>query len=403
MAQSQQPTAQQLQAIQNAKNSAYMQYSYEQPVLANNLNGTQFGQGRTINFEAPIISGAWATKVKLIYDLNIHVVEGASATVPTPNAGFPENLINNVEVKFGNKVINANPAIFKIFDKMEGWNRTTLDDVVGHRDSVIDGMLRQVPTTLVAGDNKLHFTREIMLNMCHESSVNGILPIFANGTRLQVALQLPSAVVGPDPLDNCLNTADATVTVTGDVRAQIVYRDFTSFTSVDSVQPDISGLATPQLIQLPTLSSLQPGVLQTISVRNPYQFSKIVHFIIDGKQSDRYASPDNILNFRYDKAENNSSAFWDYETTGGMESYYRDYVRAKFGQDLDAGVLVFDSSTANVANASSKMGVATLNLSSNGYPSMRAGFKVGAVDGSKIAPRVVSYGVILNPDGIKVL
>lgn len=395
----QKPNAQQLAAMQQAQNQQFMALSYEQTIKANAQNGTVFGEGKTLTFDAPIISSAYATKVTLRHNIQM-VIAGGSATL---NAGAPYNLVNKAVVTFGNKQISVNPYVAKMFDRMRGYDRTAQGTASANsRNAVIDGLLNSVPTgTLAAGTYNFKFDTDLELNALHPASVNGLIPIFSGGTKLQVALSLPNSVAGKDPLDNVIAAgAGATVTTTGSVEVIITYRDYSSMATTQPVQPNIAGLPTVQVIEVPSITPLTAGTLQYASFRNPYPFCKLLHICIDGKQSDKFAAADNILSYTLDKAENTSSSFFRFdESNGGMVDYYKG-VRSRFGQDMDAGVLVWDATTQNISNVSSKMGNAYLNLAE--YTAARYGVKVASVDATNITPRVVTFGVILNKEGIRV-
>ena len=397
----QQPTAEQLRAMQQARNSQFMALTYEQPILANAENGTTYAQGKTLTYSSPIIAGGMACKVVLKYDLNVHWDGVGSVAI---NAGGLEQLVQNVTVSFGNKQISMPPVLQRVFDNMEGYARTNQDDVLGFRSTGVESLVHSVPTTIASGDNAVKMSVPIPLNNLHGASINGLIPIYSSGVRLQVALQLPNSVTGQDPIENVLHVqGGGAVTVTGDVKVQIVYRDFNSMSTTEALTADLTGLPTVQIVQLPSVTGITQGAVNYVSFRNPYQFAKLVHFVIDGKQSDKFATESNITQFSYDKAENSNSNFFNYsDATGGMGSYFEE-VRRRFGRDQKPGVLEWDATTQNLANVSSKLGTAYLNMTGNGYPAMRAGFRVESVDNTNISSRILSFGVLLNPEGIKAL
>lgn len=391
-----QPTAEQLKAMQEMANRQFMALSYEQTILANAQNGNSYAQARTLNFDAPIIAGAYATKVTLRHKLTVNW--NGTGTVAL-NAAYPYSFVQEVGVTFGNRQVTVSPYVAKINDMIEGYARTQGDASKNFVSTAIQNMLHKVPTALANGDNVITFDTDIPLNFLHEQSVNGIIPISSSGTRLQIALQTANAVAGVDPLENVFKTSGgAVVAVTGSVDVVITFRDYNSMTTRQPLEPNLAGLPTVQVIQLPTVTPLTNNTMQYLSFRNPYPFAKLFHIVIDGKQSDKFAAADNIVGFELAKAENSNSAWMKYDEKT-IASYYKE-VRSRFGTDLDEGVMVFDATTANLSNVSSKMGAAYLNLSGDGFPAARAGFKVAAVDNATITSRIVSFGVMLNPAGI---
>jgi hypothetical protein len=394
MAVQKQPTAEQLAQLQQAKNSQFMSLSYEQVIKANAQNGNAFAEGGTLSFDAPIISGAYATKVTLRHNLTVNVTMGSGSA--SWNAMAPYNFVKNLTVSFGNKQLNVIPYLAKVFDQMEGYNRTTQDGSLQAK-TTISNMLHSVPSSLVNGANSVKFDTTFDLNALHPASINGLVPIFSSGTRMQISAQMPT-VAGVHPIDNVISLGGgATATVTGTVDVIISYRDYQSQAVTQPLSPDLTGLPTVQIIELPTISPLTAGVVNHASVRNPYPFAKLIHVVADGSSSSKLCSADNISFYSLDKAENSSSSFFKYDN---MVDYYKQ-VRERWGTDFDEGVLIgLDATTQNVANVSGKMGNAYLNLTSSGYPATRFGVNVNSV-GALYTPVVRSFGVILNSEGIK--
>jgi hypothetical protein len=399
--QSQQENAAQMAALKERLNSEYMRLSYPQFIKFNAENGTDFGPGKNLTFNAPIINGGNAFGVILKVDLDVTWTPGTTGTV-TPCAAYPESLVSKLSVQFGNPQITSHPFIYRVLDLMEGYGRTTQDDVRGTRNAKIDSMLRQVPQTLVAGVNKVKFEVNIPLNSLHPASTNGAIPIGHSGTRLQVGLQLPSAIVGKDPMLNVFDvTGDGAIEVSGTIRPVLEYRDHNSFTTVQPLRLDLSNISTVQTIELPSITGLSQGQYNHMAFKNPYLMPKAIHIVIDGNQSDKFSAADNITGFSYDTAENSNSNLFKYdESTTGIEGWYKK-VRSTYGNDLPEGVLAWDTTSENIANVSSKLGSAYLNLSSNGYSSARMGVKVETVDNTNISSRIVSYGIIVNDMGIQ--
>lgn len=395
-------TVEQLKAIQAAKNSQAMSLSYEQVAQANAQNGTGYGAGQQLNFDAPIIQSAHACKVVLRYNLTATIAMGAGSA--TLNAAAPYNFVQKLSVNFGNKQVDVHPYLSKALDMLEGYNRGVQDKSFGNVSAAVDNLLRKVPTTLVNGANVFQFDVEVPLNALHPQSVQGILPIYSSGTRMQIGVTCASSLSGADPLLHPIKVAGgaAVSSVTGSVQAFVVYRDWQSMTTRQPLEFDLTGLQTAQIIQLPSVQPLTAGTMNYQSIRNPYPFAKIISIVIDGKQSDKFSAADNITALTIEKAENSSSAFKKFgDENGGMVNYYKE-IRATYGQDLEDGVLrVLDATTENIQNVSAKTGVGFLNLTNDGFPAGRIGYRVGSVDGTTITPRIVSWGVILNPDGIR--
>jgi hypothetical protein len=408
-----QPSAEQLAQIKQLKNQQFMSLSHEQFTKMNADSGTTaFQGGRNLNFSSPTISGSYATGILIKHNLNVNTVKGTGTIVP--NAGYPYNFVQNLTVSLGNRQISVRPYIFgKVNPMIEGYARTLADDAILEKKSSIDNLLHKVPTDFSTdGDHTVTVSVFVPFNSLHPASVNGCLPIFSSNTRVQAVLNL-STVVGKDPLDNVFaTTGNAAVTVTGTVDITMVYRSYESLsTASQALEMDLSGLPTVQVLQLGTVTSMSPNIWLNQSFSNPYRFAKIFHLVVDAKQSDKLAAADNITGFRYTKAENANSILFQYgseQGANGLADYYYS-IREKFGVDLPEGVVLgLDATTANLSNVSSKMGANYFNNDGarGGYSSAQFGFKLASIGDpavTGIAPRIETYGIILNEEGIKAL
>jgi hypothetical protein len=398
----QQPTPEQLAQIQKMKNEQFMAMTYDQPILATAPNGTDFALGKNLQFEAPIVASAIATKITIRADLTVNW-DGVGTVKNT--ASYPYSLLGNqISVTYGSKVATFHPYLAKINAMTEGYSRTEFDNSKNFKSATIDAMLRTIPTTLVSGQNKVKFDVDYELNALHPVSVNGLLPISSTGVRLQTHIPLPSSVAQAkaDSLDHSFEVAGGgVITVSGTVSVVYAFRDNTSMTTRQNMELDLNGLPTVQVIQLPTAQLLSQGAYNHVSIRNPYPFAKIIHIACDGLQSDVFSKADNIIGYSLDKAENSNSAFLRYdETNGGIVNMYKRN-REKFGTDLPEGVIVHDFTTDNLANVSSKTGGAYLNLTGEGYPAARFGVKFASINNTDRVSKIVSYGVILNGEGVQ--
>jgi hypothetical protein len=391
-----------MQAAQQAANDTFMQLSYEQPILANAQNGTNYAPGgNPLNFDVPIVPGAFLTRLTIRHRLTVNYTPAGSGAYENLTAAGEYAVFQNVEVRFGNRQIEVHPYVAKVLAQLAGYNRTDTNRPLGNVNNDIQAMLYTNPT-VNSGDNEWTFDVDIPLTLLHPMSVNGILPISGSGTRVQVSLQPTASFVGKDPLLNVIDT-NGSVTVSGTVEVIAWYRDWQSMTTRQALAPSLAGLSTVQVIKPQSINPLSAGTPNFKRITNPYPFVKLIHIVIDGQQSGKFVSDaSNIQLYEIDKAENTSSAFIKYDATnGGMQNYYKR-VRELYGQDLDSGVIVFDATAMNTANPSNRNGRAFLDLTPNGYPAARVGFQVGQVGtGTYGTPRVETWGVIINPMGIQ--
>lgn len=395
-----QQAAQKKLAAQKAMNTSFMRYSYEQPIPANAQNGNAYGQA--LNFDVPIVAGAFLTRLRVFQNLTVNYTAATSAPTVALNACGQEGAIKEVNVTFGNKQVTVHPYfVSKVFNRAKGRQVLNFGQVLGSESTAVQGELYTSPT-LAAGNNTWKTYYDLPMNLIHPLSVYGILPISGSGTRVQVQVVPAAQFVGPDPLENVVNT-NGTITVTGTITVVAYYRDNISMSMINNVQPDLNGLPTAQIIKPQEINPLTAGTMVFKRLSNPYPFVKLASLVIDGQSSSTFCSASNITGFEIDKAENSSSAFVRYDaTTGGMANYFAD-VRERYQQDFDDGVIVWDAPSQNTPDSTLQEGDAYLNLTQNGYPAARLGFQVGAVStANNITPRVVTYGIILNSQGIKI-
>lgn len=393
------------QAQQNAQaqaqmNSDFMRYSYLQAVKSDAQNGNQYSiGGNTLNYDIPIISAAWLQKLTIRIALTMTYTPNATSPYINLTAAGIYALFQNIRVSFGNDQVNVHPYIAKVLAQLTGYNRTASNTTLGNSNTDIQAMLATSPT-VNSGANTWNIDIDLPLNLLHPMSVQGLLPIGGTGTRVQVFLQPTASAVGKDPLLNVVDT-NGTVSFSGTADVYAWYRDFHSVATLQPLQPNIAGLSTVQVIKPSAINPLTAGSSVFKRITNPYPFIRLISLVIDGQQSGKFVSnASNITNYEIDQAENTSSVFYKYDVTnGGLANYYKQ-TREKYGQDFDSGVLIFDSTGTNTANASNQDGSSYLNLTSNGYPAARLGFQVGMV-GNLCTPRVETWGVILNPMGIQ--
>lgn len=395
-----QQAAQKKLAAQKAMNTGFMRYSYEQPIPANAQNGNAYGQA--LNFDVPIVAGAFLTRLRVYQNLTVTYTAATAAPTVALNACGQEGAVKEVNVTFGNKQITVHPYfVSKVFNRAKGRQSLIFGQVLGTESTAVQGELYSSPA-LAAGANTWKTYYDLPMNLIHPLSVYGILPISGSGTRVQVQVVPAAQFVGPDPLENVVNT-NGTIAVTGTITVVAYYRDNVSMSMINNVQPDLTGLPTAQIIKPQEINPLTAGTMVFKRLSNPYPFVKLASLVIDGQSSATFCSASNITGYEIDKAENSSSAFIRYDaTTGGMVNYFAD-VRERYLQDFDDGVIVWDAPSQNTPDSTLQEGDAYLNLTQNGYPAARLGFQVGAVStANNITPRVVTYGIILNSQGIKI-
>lgn len=395
----------QLQQQVRQQNLQYMRYSYKQYALADAQNGTSYQVGgNPLVFLVPIIEGAYAEKLIIRTTLNVNYTPASSGPVASLNAAAPWNVFREVEVVFGNTVIDIHPYVANILSRMMGYLREYPGQALGYEDPTTQSLFYQAPT-LNSGNNTWQFDIDVPLNALHPLSVAGLIPIMGTGTRLQVNVTPCTSFTGSDPLLNPVST-NGTIAVSGTVQVIVQYRDYKSFWTRQVLQPNLDPLVVPaiQMIETQQINPLTSGTPMYQRIENPYEFAKMISIVIDGNSSGTFASTSNIQLYELDRAQNTSSVLRKFDATnGGMANYYR-LIRGLYGQDLPPGVLVFDAVSENTSDPSLQDGVNYLNLTANGFPAARLGVQVGSVSTANgITPRVQTWGVILNRAGLQVV
>lgn len=390
-------------AAQAAQNNAFMQMSYEQPLAALPQNGTAYVPGQTLNYDAPVIAGGYLAR--LVISVNLTVTNTLGSGAVTLNAGGIWNVINQINVKFGETQISVHPYFEYVFSLMRGYGRLNggVGQTIANQNASIQSMLYSSPS-VANGAQTWKFDIEVPLNSVHPGAINGMLPLGQTGTKAQIQIVPPSSFTGADPLSNVVNaTGGATVAISGNVNVTAIVRDYKSFSSPAAVEPSLAGLATLQTIKPQEINPLTAGTYMFRTLSNPYPLVRYAIVLIDGQSSSKFCDASNINGYELDQAENTNSAFFRYDsTTGGMGRYYSQ-IRRTYGQDFDNGVLIFDA-PSQVGNPSNQGGANWLNLTSQGYPAARWGVNVGTVSTSNgITPRAVMYAQIINPAGISLV
>ncbi len=406
--QPEQPSLAQLQADQDLVNSQFMGMTTEHHSLAIAEGNNDYKQAYNMLFTAPTLSGAWVTRIAIKHKIKVDITKGSGDA--KLNAGAPYNFINMLNINFGSRVVTLYPYLTKVLAQMEGYNRIETGRSAGKTVAAIDEMLHKVPTTLQDGENEFTFISEYELNNLHPQSVEGILPIYGTGTRLSIGLQTAN-VFGSDPVDNVINlTGGATGEVMAGSKIDVVlyYRNGQSKTVTSILQPNMSTPSTKgsiQAIQLPTITPLGSNVTQYANLRTPMPFYKLLSIVVDGRQSDKFASAGNIKEFVLETQEDSRNAHIEYtERNGGVAEYYR-HIRSHYGFDFDEGVFIaHDGTTENAQNVSAKASNYPLNLTSGGFASTRIGYKVEqTTDANGITPRVINFGIALNTAGLGIV
>ena len=397
---------------QVAQNAQYMGYSLRQPNPGDAQNSTSFMVGNSpnrSNWYAPTIAD-YCDEIEIKCSLAVDYTANATSPVISLNAGAPWNSIYSVTITYGNPILQVNPYLFTIAAMMQGKLAMPPGQIIsgGYVDADVQAMMYTTPT-INAGTNNWLFSIRIPMTMLHPELVNGLIPLGGTGTKLEVSIQSNPSFVGVDPLNNVIST-NGTIAVTGTYSVTFWTRGADSPSFTNAVGPQVITpylYPYPMIIQPASLNPLTAGSKMGKTLSIPYQVFKLINIVIDGNQSDKFASASNLQAFELDKADSDKAVLFRYDLTDSsasepMTNYFRK-IRDNYHQDLPPGVLVYDPIVENVVNADNLNGDAYLNLTASGYPAARQRFQVGSVGAiSGITPRVETFAYILNDAGLYV-
>lgn len=408
------------QAAANAKqanNLRFMRYAIFEPKLCSVPGGgysATYAPNSTLRFNMPNINGGFVRRIRLIFNLTLTMAAGTGATYV---AGFraPYTLVSSIEVflrrtlsKFPPYVI---PDVYKLLGKAENYYAAGV--LAGQSDSVVQGdLMSSLPVAV--GANTWKFVIEFDVNTFHQLSVAGLLPTQAGGITPQLNVITTPALLGPDPTQNPVAVGTGTgqaVTATGTVQCEVDVADGTHFYGRDKLSPDISGMPAIQWLTDDRVNILQAGSTYQQKISNMNQLWMVLSYIIDGQQSNQFATTNNIQRIYLSTDEGKANFFRNYGIGSDFPVVrYLEMVRRTIKQDIDEGVIpwVFASSMGTI-NPDNRDGVMMLNtrpsgVAQDGWPSVYHGYQLaatGAVSG--IAPRVETFVIAANTDGLGIV
>jgi hypothetical protein len=394
-------------------NRRFMRQSLEKiaycPVAGGSGVTAAYSPGTTLVFDMPVVGSGFAKGLLVTYNLTVTPATAGGAAYAV-NAAAPWNIFSEVDLLYNGPQIRTHPYIFKLLDQTKGFSRGQRNQVLaGQNDATIaQNVVGTVPVVVNTGNTWLGKIF-IPFNALGEDSVPGMLPVMGVGNKPQLKLQCVSSFMGVDPLLNPVTGtggASPSVAVSGNINVDMIYLDGQSMESPVPLTLNLAGEPTLQYFWDTPLNPLNANLIQRQHINTLLEHWYVFSILIDGGQSNQFATLANITNFELSPDSVGQQTFLNYNVANNISIYdwYDRYVRRLIGQDLDNGVFPWVMApTRGVIDADNRNGIQTLNMRPGGYPATTHGYQVASTGGiSGVTPRVETLLVSMNYDGLRI-
>ncbi len=396
----------------HARNAQYMGLGVRGKASCPNANGPGITQnytaGQTLIWNIPQKNSGWVKGIWITANLTVACAAGTGGAY-VANAGAPYNVFGEFDVNYNGPQWRMPFYFIKPLSQMFGFQRPAPGVVIaGSSDSQVQAFADNGVTTNV-GNNTWAFKVFVPFNMANERLPYGMLPMYGTqGSLPQVKLFCQSTSMGNDPLTNPVATTAGTgvsVTITGTVQVDCEYLDSTNYAGPDPLTLDITGDPTVQVYWDSTYQPWPANTLQRVFLQNKNRHFIVMSVLIDAQLSTKFCAVNNFVALEFAQDNVGSDTFWKYalDTNVSIQDYFMDKRRV-YGQDLDAGVIVWlDGPTHGLQDPSSHDSGTWLDMR-KGWPSASIAAQVttiGALAG--VTPRLETIVVTFNDDGLRVL
>ena len=397
---------------QRQANSNYLQKTIRKVTVVQPSGGGitgAFVAGQTLNFYVPPANNGFleALEFQCVFTVN-YTANGAGPYINL-NRAFPYNLISEIQVQYNGLQARVNPYFLMVYERLRRYlapktpgtvfsgagseNTTLTADMIANNSTA--------PTTGVPQTVKVWF--RLPLNALHPVDAAGMLPVMGEANPVQVVVICNPSINGVDPLLNPYSSNATTLTVTGTVKINAVYRDGATLWSPARMPLNLSGLPTAQWLIDNSWNILSAGSVQRGQVKTLLQHYIMLGIVIDGQQSTDFSTIGNItaMELDADATGNNKLEAYGLGTNIDIAEYFM-WVRQTFGQDLPQGVVPWVvAPSLNQPNPSNRLGSQVLNMTPGGWTSVYQGYYLNAIGGTPgITPRVETWLVSANPAGL---
>ena len=408
-----------MQAAVIAQNRAFMRGSLERvaycPVTGGSGTTAAYSPGTTLYFDLPVVGSGYAKALLITYNVYFQLTNSGTYTV---NAAAPWNIFSEIKLDYGNTQVRTHPYFLKVMDQLTGFQTGQRNQVLaGNNDNTISSNIVGSTPIVADGSTWNQWTGKMLLrlNALGEDSVPGVLPIMGVGNKPQLKLTCSPAVVGNDPLLNPIsNTSSGACTVgsssthTSVINVDCIYLDGTNMAGPAPLQLNLAGEPTVQYIWDAALTPFAANSIQRQRVITLLEHWYMVSLVIDGAQSNTFATLSNLTGFELSPDGTGQNVFknWNISNNISIYDYFDREIRRVHGQDLDPGVIVWvDAPGKGIVNSSNRNGHQVLNMQPNGgFTAATHAYQVGSVTTttSGLTPRVETFLVSMNYDGLRI-
>lgn len=337
--------------------------------------------------------------IRAIFTLNPAT---GTAAAYAKNAGAPLNVIDNIQIVYGNVVQNFRPYILRTLAMMGGKTAppTPSTVLIGQSVATVGTYVNGGQAITVNTNNVWDFDLYVSLAPIRRNDWFGLLPGMGGETQLQVQITTATSFqVGADPEYNVVSAVSGTghaIVVAGTLAVIARYRDGTTRRSPVLRRLEVAGEASVHFLRDQTLMNITAGTVfsGTIGIKSS-EIPWVLLTLIDGQSSTKFSSWANtaILQETADAVGNN--IIWKTGTGTNMSQYLVPYdlERRIFEQDLDEGIVpIVKAPVSNVNDPDNMDGQDFLNTLPSGYPDWHYGVQFTAVGGvAGIVPRVATH------------
>lgn len=398
---------------QTQMNAVYLANSVEKIGTCYPASGgiTQnYAVGQTLVYNFPTASGAFAKDLLITMSLNFTPATGTSAVYAyTPSA--PYSFFNEIQILFNGTQARIRPYLMRVLEMMRSRQNPPPGQVPSSANAVATITTNvATPAPTLTGGSAAQLTQifRIPLNVLHQLSPIGMLPIQGSGTKAQVLLLCASAVLGPDPMFNSIYAVSGsghaiTFNAGSTVKVEVVYMDGSNMTSPVPLSLDLTGVPTAQYMIDTPLTPLAASITQRQRIAVLLEHYYVVAVVIDGNQSNKFAAVSNITSIELDQDSIGQNKFFYFGVANNVSIYdWYEYMRHVFQQDFDEGVIVWVNAEAyGQENPDNRIGNRALNMTAGGWTDVHHGYLLTTVNGlGTVTARVELYLISMNRAGL---
>jgi hypothetical protein len=423
-----------LKDVRVLNNRRFMRQSIEKyaycPVSGGSGTSATYSSGTTLVFDLPVVGSGYAKALLVTYNLTVTLAVGTAATY-LPTMAAPFNIFSELLLNYNGAQARMHPYLLKVMDEALGFERGIQNAVIAGQsvagiNTAIGGSAAPgfaYPTTS-PGANTWQGKILLRLNAIDEmSSVPGMLPVMGVGNKPQLKLTCAPNfyAASPDPLlvpvgNGPSGTGQALTSVTGTINVDMIYYDGTTMTDPSGIPLDLTAEPTLQYYWDTPLNPLTTGTLNRQHIATLLEHWMVVSVVIDGNTSTAAtpipfigasganAGVANIAQFQLsaDSVGQQNFQSWNVSNNISIFDYY-DRSRRRYGQDFDPGVIIWvDAASHNVPDSDNRNGSLVLNMQAGGYPATTHAYLVNSTSSVNFTPRVETFLVSMNYNGLKI-